>query len=294
MPLPSYSLAKSLFAGLALMRLEALWPGSANTAIATWVPQCEPGQGWSAITLANAVDMATGRYELDGPEADEDAAIASPLFLAEDHATRIDYACRRYAQRVAPGTRFSYHTSDTYLAVTAMSALWRQKMGPGTDLYRDAMAGQLWRPLGLSPVTFETRRTRDDAGQPFGGWGLFLLRDDLARLGAWLASTPGVIGGRQVLDRRLMTAALQRDPQDRGLREGESGLRYRLGFHAIDVATYVSCRHAVWVPFLSGYGGITLALFPNGVVYYSVSDGGAHHWARAIRGADKIQPMCIE
>jgi hypothetical protein len=48
----------------------------------------------------------------------------------------------------------------------------------------------------------------------------------------------------------------------------------------------------VWVPFLSGYGGFTLARFPNGVVYYYVSNGGAHRWARAIRGADKIRPMC--
>ena len=46
------------------------------------------------------------------------------------------------------------------------------------------------------------------------------------------------------------------------------------------------------MPFLSGYGGITLARFPNGVVYYCFSDGGAHRWDRAIRGADKIQPMC--
>ena len=52
------------------------------------------------------------------------------------------------------------------------------------------------------------------------------------------------------------------------------------------------CRHEVWVPFLSGYGGITLARFPNGVVYCYVSNGGAHRWARAIRGADKIRPMC--
>jgi len=289
LPLPSYSLAKSLVAGLGLARLEVLVPGAARVPVSSLVPACRKA-GWGDVTILDTVDMATGRFDSPGPDADEDAAILSPLFLAEDHATRIAYACTRYPRKAAPGTTFAYHTSDAYVAVTAMNMLLRRHSGRQRDFYRDVVAADLWRPLALSPLIMQTRRTRDAVREPFGGWGLLLKRDDVARLGAWLERGDGRIDGRQVLDSRLLASALQsRTP---GLPAGVPGLWYRGAFWSIDVAPYVGCDHELRVPFMSGFGGIVVALFPNGVVYYHFSDGGSPHWRGAIRGADAIRPLC--
>lgn len=290
LPLPSYSLAKSLFAGLALMRLEARYRGAGTTTIAELVPECAAA-GWVDVTIAHAIDMATGRYEFAVADADENAAIVSDLFVAEDHATRIRYACGHYPRREAPGRQFVYHTSDTYVAGTAMTALLQRREGAKRDLHRDLLVEDVFLPLGLSPVTRSTRRTRDPAAQPFTGWGLLFQRDDIARLASWIASSGGVIDGRQVLDPGLLDAALQRRDAPNGLPAGE-GLRYRAGFWAYDVAGIIGCERPVWVPFMSGYGGIVVAMFPNGVIYYYFSDGNTWRWRRAVIGADRLRPLC--
>ena len=59
------------------------------------------------------------------------------------------------------------------VAGTAMAAVLASKQGFARDLYRDLIVHDLWTPLGLSPVAFETRRTRDAVAQPFVGCGLF-------------------------------------------------------------------------------------------------------------------------
>jgi CubicO group peptidase (beta-lactamase class C family) len=292
--LPSYSLAKSIFAGLALARMEAKYPGSAAASIAEFVPECALAGGWDVVTIADSIDMATGRFDAVEPEADEQAAVDSELFLAEDHATRIRYACGRYTRRMPPGSHFAYHTSDTYIAGAAMAELLRRHEGPDRDLYRDLVVSDLWDPLGLSPVLRDTRRTRDAIAQPFTGWGLLLLRDDVARLASWLVEDDGIVDGQRVLDDRLLEGALHRSTDAPGLPAGAANLRYRNGFWGLDVAEIIGCPEPVWVPFMSGYGGIVVALFPNGVAYYYFSDGNTWRWRQAIIGADRIRPLCTD
>jgi hypothetical protein len=43
---------------------------------------------------------------------------------------------------------------------------------------------------------------------------------------------------------------------------------------------------------MSGYGGITVALMPNGTVYYVFSDGGHFAWASAAAETNKINNYC--
>ncbi len=69
-------------------------------------------------------------------------------------------------------------------------------------------------------------------------------------------------------------------------------MRYNNGFWAYNAQAALNCADPVWIPFLSGFGGVLVALMPNGVVYYFVSDGGDYRWARAARAANTIAPMC--
>lgn len=290
--LPSYSLAKSIFAGVALMRLEQRFPGTSRLRIADFVPACAQNGRWDDVTFSHALDMATGNYLSPDYDVDESADHAMTLFDAETHAGKIDYACGMFPRQSPPGSRFVYHTSDTYVLGSALSAWVRQRLGPQQDLYRDVMVQELWQPLGLSPVTALTRRTNDDIAQPFTGWGLALHRDDILRIAHWLATGEGMLDDRQLLEPRMLAAALQRDPDDRGLVATGPRFRYRHGFWAYDAGPDIGCAEPAWVPFLSGYGGITVALFPNGTVYYYFSDGGAFAWRRAAIESDRIRSFC--
>lgn len=283
---PSYSLAKSLVGGLGLMRMELLHPGAMGERVAEHVPQCSR---WRGVTFENALDMATGRYASTQDQADENAMTSSRFFLSTTHAEKIDIACTLFPRREAPGRRWVYHTTDTYALGAAMADFWRDRHGVDADFFSDVLVDGIYEPLRLSPAIRATRRTLDDTRQPFTGWGLTLTRDDIAKLGAYLA-TPQQ--GAPLVAPGPLAAALQRDPNDRGLAAGGETLRYNNGFWAYNAQAALNCADPVWIPFLSGFGGVLVALMPNGVVYYFVSDGGDYRWARAARAANTIAPMC--
>ena len=288
---PSYSLAKSVFAGLGLMRLQQLYPGAKDAGIADYVPACKSAGGWGEVSFDNALDMASGHYAsadyMRDEEADTDSATG--LFQAETHADKIAFACTHYPRKGAPGARWVYHTSDTYLLGTAMSALLRTKQGDAADLFDDLLLRDVLAPLQVSPTAHTTRRSDDAVRQPFVGWGLIWLRDDMAKIGRFLASGSSA---QSVLDPAQLDAALQRDPHDHG-NAPLPGFRYNNGFWAYQIGDKLpGCKGEVWVPFLSGYGGLTMLVLPNGSAYYYVSDDESPLWMDAAKEAHRMRGLC--
>jgi CubicO group peptidase (beta-lactamase class C family) len=294
LPLPSYSLAKTVMAGLALMRAELMRPGVKDFLVTDYVPECREAGGWEGVTLEHLLDMATGRYESTKPEADEDAANSSQFFIVKTHAEKIRFACTHYPRREPPGERWVYHTTDTYILGAALSAWWKREKGPAADFYRDLLVEPVFRRLGLSPELATSRRTLDAAAQPFTGWGLVLRRDDLVKLGGFLALAEGKLGNEQLFDPAMLRAALQRDPADPGMRATDANFRYNNGVWAWNIAEYLGCRNPAWIPFMSGFGGISVVMIPNGLVYYYVSDGGTFLWARAVAETNRVAAVCPE
>jgi Beta-lactamase len=288
--LPSYSLAKTLVGGLATLRAALLDPRVLSATITSLVPECA-GHGWDDVTIAETLDLATGHYNSDADQRDENAPDMLPFFLAEDHASRIRFACTHYPRRAPPGTRWVYHTTDSYLLGTALAAWHRRRAGPAADFFHDLLVEPIWHPLGLSPAVDVTRRTRDATHQPFTGYGLTLERDDVVKLARFLTGG-GRIADRQVVDPAMLRAALQREPASPGLEASGPAFRYHNGLWAWNAAAYLKCRSPAWIPFMSGYGGIIVAMLPDGIIYYYFSDGGAYAWARAAREADRIRAFC--
>jgi len=288
--LPSYSWAKSLAAGIGAMRLEKLHPGAMQSLISDHVPACN-GARWRGVTFADALNMATGVYNSDGHEVDEQSAEMRSFFLADSHAEKIQTACTAFDRQQEPGEKFVYRTGDTYILGVAINAFLREKTGnPAADYYADLLE-PMWRGLGMSPLTMSIRRTYDSEHQPFSGWGMTLLRSDIALVTTFL-QRGGTIKGEPVLDAKMLNAALQRDPQNRGLRAVIDEQRYQSGFWAWNAGTALGCKSDVWIPALSGFGGLSAALMPNGPVYYYVSDGGAFAWRSAARASNRLHPFC--
>jgi len=290
MAVPSYSTAKSFVGGLALMLAEKQYPGTAKALIADYVPEC--GQDWRGVTIEHALDMTTGHYDSSEPHVDEDAAIASRFFHGEDHATKIDFACNEYPRKSEPGEHWSYQTWATYLAGTAINNRLKSLFGNDADFYNDLLVEELWKPLGLSQLARQTRRTNDAIAQPFTGFGLTLLRDDIAKLAIFLGVSDGRLNDQEVLDRGLFDAIKQRIPDDPGMQAESDRIRYNNGFRTYNVADELGCENPTWLTTMSGFGGINIVLMPNDTAYYYFSDGNVHRYLHAVRESHKIRPMC--
>ena len=102
----------------------------------------------------------------------------------------------------------------------------------------------------------------------------------------------GQINGLAVIDRFELDAALQRDPLDRGINTSTAGFKYNNGFWAHEIASDVSCSGELWVPFMSGYGGISVLLLPNDTVYYVWSDNDTYLWMDAAQESHAIRSLC--
>lgn len=290
LPLPSYSLAKSIVAGIVLMRMEMLYPGTADALIADYVPECSRDR-WGDVTFANALDMATGLYTSTAFEADEGAASLWDFMRQTTHSGRIERACAIHPKQAPPGEVWVYHTTDTYVLGTALQAYWREKSGrPDADFYDDLLV-PLWRELGLSPLLDTTGRSYDAARQPQAGWGLALYLDDIMRIARFLQDG-GKIDGAPWLAPTLLAQALQRAPTSHDLLAGDPTTRYKAGFWAWNAGSALGCKRDVWIPAMSGYGGITIALMPNGHVYSYFSDGQQFAWRRAAEASNSISPFC--
>ncbi|MGB7906185.1 MAG: hypothetical protein WCF43_15955 [Steroidobacteraceae bacterium] len=290
--LPSYSVAKSVFGSLGLMRLERRFPGARTQQVVDYVPECAATGGWSAVTFENLLDMSSGHWTSAAAYADESSVATSKNFFDEPrHAGKIAFACGHSPRRGTAGRSFVYRTSDTYVLGVALAAFVRQRIGRQADLLDDVVWPEVWRVAGLSPVADFTRRTRDDARQPFVGFGLTLLPDDVAKLGRWL--NPLSASARDLLDERMLRSALQLDATDRGLATTADGaLLYNDGFWAVRIDDLPGCDAPVFVPYMSGFGGVSIVLLPNGVTYYYFSDGDEFRFRRAVFAAAQLHPYC--
>jgi hypothetical protein len=285
LPLPSYSTAKSVFAGVATMYLQKRYPGLSKLTVAALVPECD-SKRWQDVTLENVLDMATGNYRSAVYEEDEDSIPHRDFVFRDDHQGKLAFACNFFQRKSDPGSRFVYHTSDTYLLGTALRNFLAARSIDG-DLYATVLVEPIWHRLGLSPLLDDTLRSYDEAAQPFTGYGLTYEADDIARISLWLTGA-----ARAELDERMLDAALQRLADDRGLPAGAPGLVYNNGFWGFNAGATLGCEEPVWVPFMSGVSGITVAMFPNGVIYYYYSDSYLFRWRTAMLAAQAIRSLC--
>lgn len=291
--LPSYSTAKSAFGGMALMRLaQKLGPSVADEPLQEHVAEAT-GSAWNGVTIDHALDMATGNYSSAEYQADEAGSTMLSFLLAETYADKMT-AALSFPRKAAPGSVWTYHTSDTFLATRAMDGVLKDDAGAGSEIFA-MLRDEVLKPARVSPDSLTTLRTGNSpTGAAFGGYGMFWTQDDIAKVAKLLTVDGGVAGGDQVLHSGLLDATMQRDPADRGLTtSGPVPFRYNNGFWARDFssADNTAFTSPFSVPFMSGFGGITVALMPNGSSYYVFSDNNEFVWSNAVVQSNKLAPM---
>jgi hypothetical protein len=317
MRLPSYSIAKSVFAGVALMRLGQLYgPSVYGLRLTDYLPAKAPRGRWDETTFGHASDMATGNFDSDRYEEDENGAVMVRFLVDESLEDKIRDSFDFYKDYAAPGTVWVYQSSATFLLTQAMSAYLRQQRGGGGDIFA-LVEKDVYEPLHMSRGFMTTIRTENSPnGAPAGYYGLFLNKDDAAKISTFLNTASGRIDGEQVLEPKRLAEALFRSPTPEtagvpilgrnphsALGEpsvGESsqatkaGRRYAHGFwgRRITPAEFPDLGCDLWISLMSGYGGNIVLLLPNGVSYYIFSDGMEFRWRHPLSAAAKLAPMC--
>ena len=205
-----------------------------------------------------------------------------------NYASKINYSCTQYARKKVPGSKWVYHTSDTYILGTAMNADVKDLERIDRDIFTDMLVEEIFKPIGASHTSHVARRTYDSVQQPFTGWGLSFLRDDIAKLSQFLNVDDGMVDRQMLIDNDELNAALQRNPDDRGL-EPLTDFKYNNGFWAHVIKSNIGCTSDVWVPFMSGFGGITVLLPPNDTAYYVFSDDDTYLWMKAAQESHRIR-----
>jgi len=292
MNLPSYSTAKTTFGGFALMRLEKKYPGVFNKLVVDYVPECADSDRWKGVTIEDAIDMTTGNYLSVKNMVDEVADHVAEFFTPTTHAGKIKYACSKFPKQTTPGSQWVYHTSDTYIAGTALNNFLKEKEGNSSDIYEDVIIKDLWEPLKLNPAIKVTRRTYDETKQPFVGYGLTYTSDDIAKIGAFLTKG-GMIKGKRAFDTKEFERAMMRDPSDLGFPAGYLQTIYNNSFWGRNVKNdLANCNLNTWLPIMYGFGGLSFVFMPNDTTYYMVNDGESWRWIKAAIESNNIKPFC--
>jgi len=293
MTFPSYSTAKSMFGTVAQARLAQLYgAGVQSQSISSYVSEAS-GPTWSGVTFEHAADMATGNYTSVGYEVDEAGATMSDFFVAETYADKMNVAANGFPRKVAPGTQWVYHTSDTFMLGRAQDRYLKAQQGSAADIF-NMLRDDVLKPIKVSPDTWSTLRTGNSTtGQPFAGYGMFWTQDNIAKVARLLNNDGGrSSSGTQLLSPSVLDASMQKIGSDRGLDTG-NGFKYNNSvwakqYTAADDASYTT---PFYVPFMSGFGGITVAMMPNGGTYYYFSDNNEFAYTPAVKESSKLAPM---
>ena len=140
-----------------------------------------------------------------------------------------------------------------------------------------------------------------ETGRPAGYFGLFYIQDDAVKIGRFLNEGQGRINGKQVLDPGRLQESLFRKTSSLGLPVPDEGkvsvtgtFHYQNGFWGkhITPAEFPQYTCDFWIPYMSGYGGISILLLPNGAIYYIFTDGNEFNWYNAVHEINKLKPYC--
>src|SRR5208283_4120230 len=182
MRLPSYSTAKSSFAGLAMMWLGRQYGSEVyNRLIRDYVPEYVDGGDWTNVTFDNTSDMATGNYNSASDQADENSPQEHAFLLAEPYSTRIADAFASFPHKAAPGTTWVYQSHATFILTQAMKSYLQQQQGGEADIF-NSIRDAVFKPLNMSQGSLSMLRTDNSTlGKPFGSHGLFFIQDDIVK-----------------------------------------------------------------------------------------------------------------
>lgn len=285
-PYPQYmqhagmSVSKSIGAGVSMLWLaEKYGEDVFDLRIADYLDITADHNGWDDVTFGDALNMATGVGD-NSPErepndiyANESGPNYEDFYLGETTAEKLGAAFAAADYSWGPNEVVRYTSSQTFVLSAAMDAYLKTMEGPDADLWT-TMTEEVFRPIGIHHMTM-MEIPNDGGSTPLMSSGLRLTVDDVAKITTLLQNS-GRHNGEQILHAARTNDALYRTGELAGLPTGKS---FRDGDQAYH-SSFWSIPHRTangtyfQVPFMSGAGGITIFLTPNGVSTFVFTDSG--------------------
>jgi hypothetical protein len=190
-----------------------------------------------------------------------------------------------------PGQVLRYNSTHTFVLAAAMDRFLKRQVGPRAHLW-DMVVAEVFRPIGIVHAPMRhTEEAHGERGIPHLLHGLYPTVDDLVKLTA-LLQHGGQHQGRQLLHAGKLAEALYQT-NARGLPtawENQFGEgRYHHSFWSMPYRTATGCSFQI--PFMSGVGGNSVVLLPNGITAFRVADGGHYDMDGMVRAGEAIRPF---
>jgi len=287
-PYPRYmqhgaaSVSKSIGAGVAMLWLAQKYGDDVfDLRIADYLDVTAAHDGWADVTFGDVLNMATGVGD-NSPDrmpydiyANEAGPNYRKFYLAETVTGKLDAAFAADNYSWGPNEIVRYTSSQTFVLAAAMDALLKTKEGPDVDLW-ERLSEEVFRPIGIHHMTMLAISTGNGEGSvPYMASGLRLSIDDIAKI-TTLLQNGGAHTGEQLLHPARNSDALYRSGQLAGLPTGKTFADGDQAYHASfwSIAHQTEAGTYFQVPFMSGAGGITIFLAPNGVTTFVFTDAG--------------------
>ena len=284
--LPSYSLAKSVAGTLSLSLINDAFEDISQYNVSDLIPECNMRK-WSDVTIENLSDMSTGQYFSTNFDYDESSlATTNFLFRADSHKQKVKIACNSFPRKKKPGKYFIYHTTDTYLLGVALNSYLINNTSY-SDYFNDVLV-PFFEEYNFSSVSKSSLRTNDENYNALTGLGMYFSVNDLYNLSNIFHSIKNNSSKNIFLHDAL-------NPNYSNSLEAikSANIFYNNGFWSkVFDKNLFGCKEDIWIPFMSGFGGITFAILPNGMSYYYFSDGYVYSWEDAVIAAHNMRSFC--
>jgi CubicO group peptidase (beta-lactamase class C family) len=274
------SISKSIGAGIGMLWLAQKYGDQVfDLRIADYLEVTADHDGWEEVTFGDVLNMATGVGDFSpterpfAPTANETGDNYVQFYMAETTAEKLRFAFALDNYPWGPGEIFRYTSSQTFILSAAMDAYLKSQEGPNAHLW-ERLRKEVFEPIGVYHLTMiHVPDGTDGPGIPLMASGLRYTVDDVGKI-VTLLQNGGQHNGEQLLSPTKLAEALYRTGEVIGLPSGKTFAYGDQGYHYSfwSIAYQTQNGRYFQIPFMSGAGGNTIFLAPNGISTFVFTD----------------------
>jgi len=255
--------------------------GVFDARIVDYVPELADHPGWQGVTFHHTLNMVTGTV------GGERGNPIGPFVHARSAAQKIATIHAFPDAPAAPGTEFTYYSTNSFVLSQAMNGFVRMREGPQAD-YWTLVQQDVLAPIGVPHLPLSRSIESDGSlGTPVMGWGGYPDVDAAAKV-AQLLQDDGAHAGRQLLSRTKTREAMRRAGRP-SYATPNANERY---LHSVWTVRTDTGACTIDVPLMSGHGGNHVLMLPSGLSMIRFTDAEDYEVRDATRAAEMIRSSC--
>ena len=281
-----YSVTKTMAGALSLLYLaERYGEAIFDAFISDYVPALSNHPDWQGVTFADTINMATGTVGSDRGEA------ITPFILSSSAEESIQAIAKLGDAAAAPGQRFSYASTNTFVLSYAMQKYVESYEGPGVS-YWQLVKDDVLAVIGAGNLALQhTEELGETEAIPILAWGAFPTLDETAKI-ARLFLNEGEHQGTQLLHRQRLRDALGRNdaafyPTNFFGPAGNARYLYSFWVETSQSDCPIEFRY------MAGHGGNFVTMHESGAIGIRYMDQNLHNPNTIGSAIELLQPSCL-